>query len=474
MKGYEHFLDQPIFALVGEVADSLNLPCFVVGGFVRDKLLSRPIKMDIDFVTVGSGIALAKALQKELKPRPKLSVFKNFGTAHMHYKGVDLEFVGARKESYRKDSRNPVVENGTLQDDQNRRDFTINAMAICLNKDRWGELLDPFDGRLDLQKKVLKTPLTPDTTFDDDPLRMMRAVRFAAQLDFRIDSGALKSIRKHADRISIVAPERTTEEFNKIMSVDKPSYGLGLLFTSGLMHHILPEIVALQGVEEQEGLLHKDNFYHTLEVVDNLAATSDDLWLRWAALLHDIGKPRTKRFIKPQGWTFRGHEFLGGKMVPKIFKRLHLPTDARMKFVIKMVQMSSRPASLVDDEVTDSAVRRLLFDAGDDVESLMKLCEADLTTKNERKKRRYLNNFLLVRSKFKEVEERDQVRNFQPPVSGEDIMEAFQIKPCREIGTIKHAIKEAILEGEIPNNREAALQKMQEVATSLGLTDPKQ
>lgn len=463
------FLDQPSFSLIGNVADQLGQECYVVGGFVRDKHLGRPIKMDLDFVTVGSGIELARAVQKELKPRPKLTVFKSFGTAHMKYKGIDLEFVGARKESYRKDSRNPVVENGSLQDDQDRRDFTINAMAICLNKERWGELLDPFDGISDLDKKRITTPLAPDKTFDDDPLRMMRAVRFAAQLDFRIDSATLASIRNHANRISIVASERVAVEFNKIMEVPKPSYGLGLLYTSGLLQEVLPELIALKGIEEVEGQTHKDNFYHTLEVVDNLAKTSNDLWLRWAALLHDIAKPRTKKFIKPHGWTFRGHEFLGGKMVPKIFKRMQLPTDARMKFVVKMVQMSSRPASLVDENVTDSAVRRLLFDAGDDVESLMLLCEADLTTKNEKKKRRYLNNFKQVRLKFKEVEERDHIRNFQPPVSGEDIMKTFGIGPCREIGQIKEALKEAILEGEIPNERNAALVKMKTIAETLGI-----
>ena len=464
------FLDQPSFSLIGNVADQLGQECYVVGGFVRDKHLGRPIKMDLDFVTVGSGIELARAVQKELKPKPKLTVFKSFGTAHMKYKGIDLEFVGARKESYRKDSRNPLVENGSLQDDQDRRDFTINAMAICLNKDRWGELLDPFDGISDLDKKRITTPLAPDKTFDDDPLRMMRAVRFAAQLDFRIDAATLSSMRTHASRISIVAPERVAVEFNKIMQVAKPSYGLGLLYTSGLLQEVLPELIALKGIEEVEGQTHKDNFYHTLEVVDNLAKASDNLWLRWAALLHDIAKPRTKKFIKPHGWTFRGHEFLGGKMVPKIFKRLQLPTDARMKFVVKMVQMSSRPAALVDQKVTDSAVRRLLFDAGDDVEALMLLCEADLTTKNEKKKRRYLNNFKQVREKFKEVEERDQIRNFQPPVSGEDIMKTFGIGPCREIGQIKEGLKEAILEGEIPNERRAALKKMKTIAATLGIT----
>lgn len=469
MVDHNSFITDPIFKIVGMAADDLGQECYVVGGFVRDKLMGRPIKMDLDFTTVGSGIELAKKVQKELNPRPKLSVFKNFGTAHMNWKGVDLEFVGARKESYTKNSRNPQVVAGSLQDDQNRRDFTINAMAIGLNKSSWGTLIDPFGGVQDLDKKLLRTPLEPDQTFDDDPLRMMRAVRFAAQLNFKISSEALLSIRKNAARISIVAPERTSQEFNKILSVEKPSYGLGLLFTSGLLNEILPELVALQGVEEVEGQLHKDNFYHTLEVVDNLSRTSEDLWLRWAALLHDIGKPRTKKFIQGTGWTFRGHEFLGGKMVPKLFKRMHLPNDARLKFVIKMVQMSSRPAALSDDAVTDSALRRLLFDAGDDIESLMLLCEADLTTKNEKKKRRYLQNFKVVRAKLKEVEERDQIRNFQPPISGEEIMEKYGIGPCREIGQIKEAIKEAILEGEIPNERMAALEKMNEIATQLGL-----
>jgi len=469
MADHNSFITDPIFKIVGMAADDLGQECYVVGGFVRDKLMGRPIKMDLDFTTVGSGIELAKKVQKELNPRPKLSVFKNFGTAHMNWKGVDLEFVGARKESYTKNSRNPQVVAGSLQDDQNRRDFTINAMAIGLNKSSWGTLIDPFGGVQDLDKKLLRTPLEPDQTFDDDPLRMMRAVRFAAQLNFKISSEALLSIRKNAARISIVAPERTSQEFNKILSVEKPSYGLGLLFTSGLLNEILPELVALQGVEEVEGQLHKDNFYHTLEVVDNLSRTSEDLWLRWAALLHDIGKPRTKKLIQGTGWTFRGHEFLGGKMVPKLFKRMHLPNDARLKFVIKMVQMSSRPAALSDDAVTDSALRRLLFDAGDDIESLMLLCEADLTTKNEKKKRRYLQNFKVVRAKLKEVEERDQIRNFQPPVSGEEIMEKYGIGPCREIGQIKEAIKEAILEGEIPNERMAALEKMNEIATQLGL-----
>ena len=463
------YIEDSIFSIVGQQADDLDLECYVVGGYVRDRWMHRPLKKDIDFVTVGSGIALAKAVQQQLKPRPKLSIFKNFGTAHMNYYGVDLEFVGARKESYDRNSRNPNVAEANLQEDQNRRDFSINAMAICLNKNRWGELLDPFNGQKDIEDRIIRTPLDSDQTFDDDPLRMMRAVRFAAQLEFKIDSKALKSIRKNAPRINIVAPERTIEEFNKILAVPKPSYGLGLLFTSGLLEQIIPELCALQGVEEVEGQLHKDNFYHTLEVVDNLSQTSEDLWLRWAALLHDIGKPKTKKFIKGTGWTFRGHEFLGGKMVPKLFKRLHLPSDGRMKFVIKMVQMSSRPADLSDDAVTDSALRRLLFDAGDDIESLMLLCESDLTTKNEKKKRKYLQNFKLVRTKLKEVEERDHIRNFQPPVSGEEIMKKYGIGPCREIGQIKEGIKEAILEGDIPNERGAALQKMDELANELGL-----
>ncbi len=469
MGSYVDFLDKPIFKIVGESADRLGMECYVVGGYVRDRLMNRPVKMDLDFITIGSGIALAKEVRKNFKNKPKLNVFKSFGTAHMNVLGVDLEFVGARKESYNRSSRNPTVENGTLEDDQNRRDFTINAMAICLNKTRWGELIDPFNGKKDLENKNIQTPLNPNQTFDDDPLRMMRGIRFAAELDFRIEAGTLKSIRDYSTRIDIVAPERIVQELNKLMSVEKPSYGLGLLFTSGLMNEILPEICALRGVEEIEGHLHKDNFYHTLEVVDNVSMTSENLWLRWAALLHDIGKPKTKKFIKPQGWTFRGHEFVGSKMIPKLFKRLHLPRDGRMKYVQKMVMMSSRPASLVDDSVTDSAVRRLLFDAGDDVEDLMLLCEADLTTKNEKKKRRYLNNFKEVRLKFKEVEERDQIRNFQPPVSGEEIMEQFGIGPSPVIGEIKEAIKEAILEGQIPNEKEAAKIKMEEVAKQLGL-----
>ncbi|HCP41365.1 MAG TPA: tRNA nucleotidyltransferase [Cryomorphaceae bacterium] len=470
MLNYSHFLDRPIFAEIGKAADRLGLECYVVGGYVRDRLIDCPTKMDLDFVTVGSGISLAKEVRKGFDKKPKLTVFKSFGTAHMNYKGVDLEFVGARNESYKRNSRNPIIEDGTLEDDQNRRDFTINAMAICLNEERWGELVDPFNGVADLEKKLIRTPLSPDKTFDDDPLRMMRAVRFAAQLDYLIDPGTLMSIREHACRLEIIAPERIGLELNKIMAVDKPSYGLGLLFTSGLLEEIMPEICALQGVEEVEGQLHKDNFYHTLEVLDNLARTSENLWLRWAALLHDIGKPRTKKFIKQTGWTFRGHEFVGSKMIPKIFKRLRLPTDARMKYVQKMVMMSSRPASLVDDTVTDSAVRRLLFDAGDDVEDLMLLCEADLTTKNENKKRRYLNNFKEVRLKFKEVEERDHIRNFQPPVSGQEIMEHFGIGPSRVIGEIKEVLKEAILEGRIPNEKQAALDLMEEVAQKLGLT----
>ena len=469
MGSYVDFLDKPIFKIVGESADRLGMECYVVGGYVRDRLMNRPVKMDLDFVTIGSGIALAKEVRKNFKNKPKLNVFKRFGTAHMNVLGVDLEFVGARKESYNRNSRNPTVENGTLEDDQNRRDFTINAMAICLNKTRWGELIDPFNGKKDLENKNIQTPLNPNQTFDDDPLRMMRGIRFAAELDFRIEAGTLKSIRDYSTRIDIVAPERILQELNKLMSVERPSYGLGLLFTSGLMSEILPEICALRGVEEIEGHLHKDNFYHTLEVVDNVSMTSENLWLRWAALLHDIGKPKTKKFIKPQGWTFRGHEFVGSKMIPKLFKRLHLPRDGRMKYVQKMVMMSSRPASLVDDSVTDSAVRRLLFDAGDDVEDLMLLCEADLTTKNEKKKRRYLNNFKEVRLKFKEVEERDQIRNFQPPVSGEEIMEQYGIGPSPVIGEIKEAIKEAILEGQIPNEKEAAKIKMEEVAKQLGL-----
>ena len=434
---------------------------------MRDLLLDRPCK-DIDIVTEGSGIELARATAKAMDVR-QVHVFKNFGTAMFKAKDYEVEFVGARKESYSRGSRKPVVEDGTLEDDQNRRDFTINAMAISLNANSFGKLVDPFGGVDDLSRKWVRTPLDPDVTYSDDPLRMLRAVRFASQLGFRIEESSLSSIRRNARRLEIISAERIHTELNKIILSPKPSRGFKLLFKTKLLHQFFPEMAALQGVEWRKGVGHKDNFYHTLEVVDNLARTSNDLWLRWAALLHDIAKPKTKKFIKPHGWTFRGHEFLGGKMVPKIFKRMQLPTDARMKFVVKMVQMSSRPASLVDENVTDSAVRRLLFDAGDDVESLMLLCEADLTTKNEKKKRRYLNNFKQVRVKFKEVEERDHIRNFQPPVSGEDIMKTFGIGPCREIGQIKEALKEAILEGEIPNERNAALVKMKTIAETLGI-----
>ena len=469
-KNHKPALSSPIFNLISTASQQLGVDSYVIGGFVRDYLLGRSSKKDIDIVAVGSGIELALKVSELLPKKPKVQVFKTYGTAMLRYEDTEIEFVGARKESYHFESRNPVVEDGSLEDDQNRRDFTINALALSLNKDSFGNLLDPFNGVADLENKVIRTPLDPDITFSDDPLRMLRAIRFAAQLNFEIAPDALQSIRKNCDRIKIISGERITDELNKILSTKKPSNGFLLLHQTNLLHIILPELTALQGVEEVEGQTHKDNFYHTLEVVDNISKNTDDVWLRWSALLHDIGKAPTKRFDKKVGWTFHGHEFVGGKMVKKIFERLHMPLNQKMKFVQKMVMMSSRPIVLAQDLVTDSAVRRLVFDAGEDVESLMILCEADITTKNSSKFKRYHDNFKTVRNKIVEVEERDQVRNFQPPVSGEDIMNLFQIKPSREIGIIKEAIKEAILEGEIPNEYEAAYQFMLKKAAELGLT----
>ena len=469
-KNHKLALSSPIFNLISTASQQLGVDSYVIGGFVRDYLLGRSSKKDIDIVAVGSGIELALKVSELLPKKPKVQVFKTYGTAMLRYEDTEIEFVGARKESYHFESRNPVVEDGSLEDDQNRRDFTINALALSLNKDSFGNLLDPFNGVADLENKVIRTPLDPDITFSDDPLRMLRAIRFAAQLNFEIAPDALQSIRKNCDRIKIISGERITDELNKILSTKKPSNGFLLLHQTNLLHIILPELTALQGVEEVEGQTHKDNFYHTLEVVDNISKNTDDVWLRWSALLHDIGKAPTKRFDKKVGWTFHGHEFVGGKMVKKIFERLHMPLNQKMKFVQKMVMMSSRPIVLAQDLVTDSAVRRLVFDAGEDVESLMILCEADITTKNSSKFKRYHDNFKTVRNKIVEVEERDQVRNFQPPVSGEDIMNLFQIKPSREIGIIKEAIKEAILEGEIPNEYDAAYQFMLKKAAELGLT----
>jgi putative nucleotidyltransferase with HDIG domain len=466
---YKEALNNKIFEVISQASQELNVESYVIGGFVRDLLLKRDFKKDIDVVAVASGIELALKVSDLLPKKPKVQVFKTYGTAMLRFEDTEIEFVGARKESYNLDSRNPIVENGTLEDDQNRRDFTINALALSLNTSTFGNLLDPFNGISDLENKLIKTPLDPDITFSDDPLRMLRGIRFATQLGFEIDQDSLDSITKNAERIKIISGERIVEELNKILSTDKPSVGFLLLFKTGLLDIILPELTALNQVEEIEGHTHKNNFYHTLEVVDNICPNTDDVWLRWSALLHDIGKAPTKRFNKKQGWTFHGHEFLGGKMAKKIFERLHMPLNHKMKFVQKMVIMSSRPIVLAQDIVTDSAVRRLVFDAGEDVENLMTLCEADITTKNPNKFRKYHSNFEIVRKKIVEVEERDNVRNFQPPISGEEIMEIFNLKPSREIGMLKEAIKEAILEGEIANDYDAAYGFMMKRAEKLGL-----
>ncbi len=469
MPTYATALQHPIFNTLSQAAANLGLESYVIGGFVRDYILKRGEAKDIDIVAVGSGIALAKEVSRLLPGNPKVSVFKNYGTAMLKAAGMELEFVGARKESYQQDSRNPAVEDGSLEDDQNRRDFTINALALSLNKDDFGKLLDPFNGITDLEQRVIRTPLDPSITFSDDPLRMLRAIRFATQLNFNIAPEALQAITNKADRIEIISEERIVDEIHKILMAPTPSKGFALLHKTGLLPYIFPELVALQGIDEKEGQRHKDNFWHTLEVVDNIAKTTDNLWLRWAALLHDIGKAPTKKFDKKVGWTFHGHEFVGSKMVYKLFKRLKMPLNDKMKFVQKMVLMSSRPIVLASD-VTDSAVRRLIFDAGDHVEDLMTLCEADITTKNPKKFKKYHNNFQRVREKIVEVEERDHVRNFQPPVSGEEIMQTFNLKPSKEIGMIKDAIKEAILEGEIPNEYQAAKEYMLKKGAELNLT----
>jgi putative nucleotidyltransferase with HDIG domain len=461
-------LTHPIFEVVSACADEMNVQAFVIGGWVRDLLLNRPCK-DIDIVAIGSGIELAERVAAKLGNRYHVNIFKNFGTAQIVYEDYDIEFVGARKESYRTESRKPIVENGTLEDDQNRRDFTINALAIGLNKANYGELLDPFNGIKDMQFTTIRTPLNPDITYSDDPLRMMRAIRFATQLDYSIEHESLASITRNKERIKIISKERISDELNKIILAKKPSIGFKLLFDTGILHYIFPEMVALHGVEIRNGKGHKDNFYHTLEVLDNICKTTDDLWLRWAAILHDIAKPPTKRFEADHGWTFHGHEDKGSRMVPKIFADLKLPLNEKMKYVQKLVLLHLRPIVLAKSEVTESAVRRLLFEAGDDIDDLMKLCEADITSKNEYKVQKYLKNFELVRQKLKEVEEKDNIRNWQPPITGEDIMKTFAIGAGREVGIIKNAIREAILDGIIKNDYNEAFQFMLTEGEKLGL-----
>ncbi len=461
-------LTHPVFKVACQVVTELNLEAYVIGGFVRDLILGRPSK-DIDIVVIGNGMDLAKACAEKLRVK-KVSLFENFGTAQFVYKDLEVEFVGARKESYRRDSRKPIVENGTLADDQNRRDFTINALAISLHKDNFGELIDPFGGLVDLENEVIRTPLDPDTTYSDDPLRMMRAIRFASQLNFKIERKSLESIANNAHRLEIISRERITDELNKIILSDTPSRGFKLLYSTKLLHEFFPEMVALYGVDTRKGKSHKDNFYHTLEVLDNISENTNDLWLRWAAIMHDIAKPPTKRFDERVGWTFHGHEDLGSRMVPKIFARLKLPLDAKMKYVQKLVRLHLRPIALVKGFVTDSAVRRLLFEAGDDIDDLMTLCNADITSKNEFKVKKCRNNFQTVKEKLLAVEEKDRIRNFQPPVSGGLIMETFGLRPCAEVGTIKTRIKEAILEGDIQNNPEEAFAFMLKIGTEMGLT----
>ena len=460
--------DKPVFHLVGEAADSLGRDCYVVGGYVRDLMLGRHSK-DIDFLTVGSGIEVAQEVARTLRGS-HLAVYRNFGTAQVKNRKYELEFVGALKESYDRSSRKPIVEDGTLEDDISRRDFTINAMALCVNGDRFGELVDFYDGVRDLSERVIRTPLDPDITFSDDPLRMMRAIRFATQLDFTILPETFEAIRRNASRITIISKERVMDELMKIMRSPRPSIGWRLLLQSGLLRLIFPELYALKGVENVNGVGHKDNFYHTLAVLDNVAEQSDNVWLRWAALLHDIGKPATKRFDQAAGWTFYGHNVVGAKMVPRIFRNMKFPLNDKMKYVQKLVDLHMRPIALVEDEVTDSAVRRLLFDAGDDIDDLMLLCSADITSKNRLKVEHFRANYLLVKQKMVELEERDRIRNFQPPVDGIEIMQTFGIGQCREVGAIKERIKNAILDGEIPNEHEPARALMLDFAATIGLS----
>lgn len=463
-------LDQDIFHKISAAADGLGLECYVVGGYVRDLFLERKSN-DIDVVVVGSGIRLADALRKELGRKAKITVFRNFGTAQVKFKDLEVEFVGARRESYSHDSRKPVVEDGTLEDDQNRRDFTINAMAVCLNKDRFGELVDPFDGIYDLEDGIIRTPLDPDITFSDDPLRMMRCVRFATQLNFMIEDETFEALQRNAERIRIISGERVEEELNKIMMCKTPSRGFVDLHRCGLLQIILPELTALDVVETRNGRSHKNNFYHTLEVLDNVCRQSDNLWLRWAALMHDIGKARTKRWDNNVGWTFHNHNYIGAKMVPDVFRRLKLPLDSKMKYVQKLVDLHMRPIVIADEEVTDSAVRRLMNDAGDDIDDLMTLCEADITSKNQVRKKRFLENFRIVRSKLHDLKEKDYKRLLQPCIDGNEIMEMFHLKPSREVGLLKQTLKDAVLDNKVPNEREPLMKLLMERARSMGVVN---